>query len=111
MRFCESGDIYTLPVASKAGRCLIPGELVLEMGARGQIAGQYVDADNNPSMNPVWNPFESDYAVEGIFSRDGRVMGRMTHPDRVDNSLCINIPGAKEMRIFDSAMEYYKIKG
>lgn len=110
MRFCESGDLYTLPVASKAGRCLIPGELVLELGARGQIAGQYVDADNNPTMDSAWNPFGSDYAVEGIFSRDGRVMGRMTHPDRVDNSLCINIPGVKELRIFDAAMEYYKIK-
>lgn len=110
MRFCESGDIYTLPVASKAGRCLIPGELILHMGARGQIAGQYVDADNNPTMHPAWNPFLSDYAVEGIFSPDGRVMGRMTHPDRVDDSLCINIPGVKEMRIFDAAMEYYKIK-
>ncbi len=110
MRFCESGEIYTLPVASRAGRCLIPGELVLEMGARGQIAGQYVDADHNPTMDPAWNPFASDYAVEGIFSTDGRVMGRMTHPDRVDDSLCINVPGAKEMRIFDAAMEYYKIK-
>ncbi|MBR5869979.1 MAG: phosphoribosylformylglycinamidine synthase subunit PurQ [Clostridia bacterium] len=111
MRFCESGDLYTLPVASKAGRCLIPGELVLELGARGQIAGQYVDADNNPTMAPAWNPFGSDYAVEGIFSRDGRVMGRMTHPDRVDDSLCINVPGAKTLRIFDAAMEYYKVKG
>ena len=110
MRFCESGDLYTLPVASKAGRCLIPGELVLELGARGQIAGQYVDADNNPTMETAWNPFASDYAVEGIFSRDGRIMGRMTHSDRVDNSLCINVPGAKELRIFDAAMEYYKIK-
>ena len=110
MRFCESGDLYTLPVASKAGRCLIPGELVLELGARGQIAGQYVDEDNNPTMETAWNPFGSDYAVEGIFSRDGRIMGRMTHPDRVDNSLCINVPGAKELRIFDAAMEYYKIK-
>ncbi len=111
MRFCESGEIYTLPVASKAGRCLIPGELVLEMGAHGQIAGQYVDADHNPTMDPAWNPFASDYAVEGVFSRDGRVMGRMTHPDRVDDSLCINVPGSKEMRIFESAMDYYKIKG
>ena len=110
MRFCESGEIYTLPVASKAGRCLIPGELVLDMGARGQIAGQYVDEDHNPTMDTARNPFASEYAVEGIFSRDGRVMGRMTHPDRVDDSLCINVPGAKELRIFDAAMEYYKIK-
>ncbi len=110
MRFCESGDLYTLPVASKAGRCLIPGELVLVLGARGQIGGQYVDADNNPSMDPAWNPFGSDYAVESIYSRDGRVMGRMTHPDRVDDSLCINVPGAKELRLFEAAMAYYKIK-
>ena len=110
MRYCESGEIYTLPAASKAGRCLIPGELVLELGARGQIAGQYVDADCNPTMNEAWNPFASDYAVEGIFSRDGRVMGRMTHPDRADDTLGINIPGAKELRIFEAAWSNYKIK-
>ena len=110
MRFCESGEIYTLPVASKAGRCLIPGELVLDMGMHGQIAGQYVDEDNNPTMDPQWNPFASDYAVEGVFSRDGRVMGRMTHPDRADDSLCINIPGQKELRLFEAAMAYYQIK-
>ncbi len=110
MHFCETGQIYTLPAASKAGRCLIPGEMILELGAHGQIAGQYVDEDNNPTMDPEYNPFGSDYAVEGIFSHSGRVMGRMTYPDRVDNSLCINVPGNKDMRIFEAAMEYYRIR-
>ncbi|MBP3919038.1 MAG: phosphoribosylformylglycinamidine synthase subunit PurQ [Clostridia bacterium] len=109
MRYCESGDIYTLPVASKAGRCVIPGELVLDMGKRGMIASQYVDADGNPTLDTRWNPFVSDFAVEGVFARDGRIFGRMAHCDRIDRSLCINIPGNKEQDIFRAAADYFKI--
>ncbi|MGM9624914.1 MAG: phosphoribosylformylglycinamidine synthase subunit PurQ, partial [Eubacteriales bacterium] len=109
MRYCESGDIFTLPVASKAGRCVIPDELILEMGQDGLVASQYVDADGNPTMEPRWNPFASDYAVEGVFARGGRIFGRMAHCDRVDNTLCINVPGNKEQGIFRAAADYFKI--
>ena len=34
----------------------------------------------------------------------------MTHPDRADDTLGINIPGAKELRIFEAAWSNYKIK-
>lgn len=110
MRYAESGNVYTLPVASKAGRCVIPGELILDMGSRGEIAAQYVDIDGNPTMDTRYNPFLSDFAVEGIFARDGRIFGRMAHCDRVDNSLCVNVPGNKDQGIFRAAAEYFRIK-
>ncbi|MBQ8577652.1 MAG: phosphoribosylformylglycinamidine synthase subunit PurQ [Clostridia bacterium] len=110
MRYAESGDIFTLPVASKAGRCVIPGELVLDLGANGLIASQYVDADGNPTLNTRFNPFLSDFAVEGVFARDGRIFGRMAHCDRVDNTLCTNIPGNKETGMFRAAADYFRIK-
>ncbi len=109
MRFSAVGDVYTLPIASRAGRCLLPDDTVLELAAGGQIAAQYVDADGNPTMDRRWNPFSSEYAVEGVFSADGRVYGRMAHCDRVDNTLCVNVPGNKLHDIFRAAMEYYKI--
>ncbi len=110
MRYAESGDIHTFPAASKAGRCIIPGELILDMGRRGEIAAQYVDGDGNPTMDVRYNPFCSDFAVEGIFARDGRIFGRMTHCDRVDNSLCINVPGNKDQGIFRAAADYFRVK-
>ena len=88
---------------------MIPDELILEMGQEGLVASQYVDADGNPTMEPRWNPFASDYAVEGVFARGGRIFGRMAHCDRVDNSLCINVPGNKEQGIFRAAADYFKI--
>ncbi len=110
MRYAESGDIYTLPVASKAGRCIIPGELILDMGNRGEIASQYVDGDGNPTMDIRDNPFLSDFAVEGIYARDGRIFGRMAHCDRVDDTLCINVPGSKDQGLFRAAAAYFRVK-
>ena len=110
MRFCSVGEIYTLPAASSAGRCIIPGEAVLELAEKGQVASQYVDADGNPTMDPACNPFCSDFAVEGVFSEDGRVFGRMADDSLADDTLCVNVPGSREQRIFRAAADYYAIK-
>ncbi|MCQ2431810.1 MAG: phosphoribosylformylglycinamidine synthase subunit PurQ [Clostridia bacterium] len=109
MRYSSVGDILLLPVSSGAGRCLLPGETVLHLAENGQIAAQYADADGNPTMAAAWNPFASEYAVEGIFSRDGRVYGRMAHCERADNTLFANVPGNKEHEIFRAAADYYKV--
>ncbi len=115
MHSSRVGEIYTLPIASCAGRCLFSGEdgavqaAVGTLAKNGQIAAQYVDENGNPTMARAHNPFASEFAVEGIFSKDGRVYGRMAHCECVDNSLCINVPGEKEHDIFSAALRYYKI--
>ena len=46
----------------------------------GQIATRYVDADGNVQLNDEeWNVNGSYYAIEGITSPDGRVLGKMAH--------------------------------
>jgi phosphoribosylformylglycinamidine synthase len=67
-----------------------------------------VDLDGNPTMDTAFNPNGSLFAIEGITSPDGRVLGKMGHSERVGKHLYKNIPGAFEMGMFASAVKYFK---
>ncbi len=73
----------------------------------GQVATQYVDFTNMPSMDIDFNPNGSVYAVEGILSPDGRVLGKMGHSERIGRNVAKNIYGAKDQEIFKSGVEYF----
>lgn len=47
-------------------------------------------------------------AIEGIFSPDGRVFGKMGHLERRGPFVAVNIPGEKHMPLFESGAEYFK---
>ena len=104
----EVGEIYTVPISHGEGRFLASEELVKQLAANGQIATQYVDLSGAPSMDTEFNPNGSIYAVEGITSPDGRVLGKMGHSERVGNHLYRNVPGKYEMNLFRSAAKYFK---
>ena len=71
----------------------------------GQIATRYVDADGNVQLNDEeWNVNGSYYAIEGITSPDGRVLGKMAHAERRGDSVAINIFGEQDMKIFESGL-------
>ena len=61
---------------------LHPPQQVLEFNKTGQIATQYVDFDGIASMDGQFNPNQSVAAIEGIYSPDGRVFGKMAHSER-----------------------------
>ena len=104
----EVGEIYTVPVSHGEGRLLASEELLKELGANGQIATQYVDFDGNPADDIRFNPNGSIYAVEGMTSPDGRVFGKMGHAERVGYGLYKNVPGKYDMKMFESAVKYFK---
>ncbi len=80
-----------------------------ELIKNGQIATQYVDLEGNPSHDIRYNPNGSTYAVEGITSPDGRILGKMGHSERsYRTDILTNIPGNKDQKIFESGVEYYK---
>ena len=54
-----------------------------------------------------FNPNGSYYAVEGITSPDGRVLGKMGHVERWGSQLYKNVPGNYDMGIFRNAKEYF----
>ncbi|MBR7055953.1 MAG: phosphoribosylformylglycinamidine synthase subunit PurQ, partial [Oscillospiraceae bacterium] len=45
---------------------------------------------------------------EGITSPDGRVLGKMGHSERVGSLLYRNVPGRYDMKLFESAVRYFK---
>ena len=102
------GETWTVPISHGEGRFLVSEELARQLAERGQIATQYVDLDGAPSMETAFNPNGSVWAIEGITSPDGRVLGKMGHSERVGKWLYRNVPGAYEMRLFRSAVAYFR---
>ena len=101
------GEIYTVPISHGEGRFLAEESLIRELAARGQIATQYVDLNGKPSMDTAFNPNGSLFAIEGITSPDGRVLGKMGHSERVGKNLYRNVPGKQDMGLFRSAVKYF----
>ncbi len=102
------GEIYTVPISHGEGRFLCDEALARTLAENGQIATQYVDLDGNPSMDTAFNPNGSIFAIEGITSPDGRVLGKMGHSERIGNALYKNVDGKYDMKLFESAVKYFK---
>ncbi len=102
------GDVFSVPVSHGEGKFVCPDELMMSLAEKGQVMTQYVDLDDRASMNVRFNPNGSAYAVEGILSPDGRVFGKMGHAERVGAGLYKNVPGEYDMKLFESAVRYFK---
>ena len=105
----QVGDIYTVPVSHGEGRFLCSDELVRKLAANGRIATQYVDENGVPGMDIDVNPNGSVWAIEGITSPDGRILGKMGHSERIADGLYKNVDGRYDMKLFQSAKEYFDI--
>ncbi|MDY3014190.1 MAG: phosphoribosylformylglycinamidine synthase [Evtepia sp.] len=104
----KPGEVYTVPISHGEGRFLASEELIKKLAENGQIATQYVDLSGNPTADIHFNPNNSACAVEGITSPDGRVLGKMGHSERTGAGLYRNVPGDYDMKLFRSAVEYFK---
>ena len=104
----QPGEVYTVPISHGEGRFMASPELLTELAANGQIITQYADFDGNATMEIQYNPNGSDWAVEGIISPDGRVLGKMGHSERIGSGLYQNVPGRFDMQMFTSAVKYFK---
>jgi phosphoribosylformylglycinamidine synthase len=102
------GDLHAVPISHGEGRFVAPDEVVQQLIEHGQVATQYVDAQGVPSLSIDVNPNGSVEAIEGIFSPDGRVFGKMGHSERAGQWLAKNIPGDKHQPLFESGALYYR---
>ena len=102
------GEVYTVPISHGEGRFYASEEVVRMLAANGQIATQYVDFDCNATDDIRFNPNDSTYAIEGITSPDGRVFGKMGHSERIGSGLYQNVSGLYDMKMFESAVRYFK---
>ena len=78
------------------------------MFKNGQVFTQYVDENNNPTMISPFNPNGSMMAIEGIVSRDGRVIGKMGHSERQGDNRFINVYGDMDQKLFEAGVNYFK---
>ena len=104
----HTGDIYTAPISHGEGRFIATEEEIKALAENGQILTQYVDLDGNVSDDIQFNPNGSLYSIEGITSPDGRVLGKMGHAERKGSGLYLNVPGEYDMKMFESAVEYFR---
>ena len=102
------GDLHAVPISHGEGRFVAPAPILADMLARGQVATQYTDGAGVPSMDIAVNPNGSVAAIEGIFSPDGRVFGKMGHSERRGDWVARNIPGNKHQPLFESGALYYR---
>ena len=102
------GDVYTVAISHGEGRFIAPLELREELAKNGQIFTQYADLEGNATNDIQFNPNGSDWAIEGILSPDGRVLGKMGHSERIGNGLYKNVIGEFDMKMFESAVNYFK---
>ena len=103
----HAGDIFSVPISHGEGRFIAPEDLILNLAGNGQILTQYVDLDGKVTDDIQFNPNGSFYAIEGITSPDGRVIGKMGHAERIGEGLYKNVPGEYDMKLFRSAVEYF----
>ena len=102
------GDIHTIAVSHGEGRFVANEGWLDKLAANGQIATQYVDNDNQPTMELPFNPNGSVAAIEGITNADGRIFGKMGHSERRGENLYKNIIGNKNQTIFEAGINYFK---
>ena len=105
---CKVGEVYKVPVSHGEGKIVAPLAELEKMKANGQIATQYADLSGNATMVSPFNPNGSMWAIEGITSPDGRVLGKMGHSERIGENLYKNVEGNFDMKIFESGVKYFK---
>ena len=105
---CKVGETYKVPVSHGEGKIVAPLAELEKMRANGQIATQYADLSGKVTMESPFNPNGSMWAIEGITSPDGRVLGKMGHSERIGDNLYKNVEGNFDMKIFESGVHYFK---
>lgn len=108
LNYKNIGDIDIVPISHGEGRFTASKEVLDNLVKNGQIAFQYVDNNNNPTMEAPFNPNGSDLAIEGIFSPCGRVLGKMAHSERIGSYLHLNNKyGNFDQKIFKAGVNYF----
>jgi phosphoribosylformylglycinamidine synthase len=111
--------VHLVPISHGEGRIVISREEAKQLFENGQVFTQYVDEKGIPSISEPDNPNGSLYAIEGLTSPDGRVLGKMGHSERTmgtdsnGSSLDIikNIINPNEntcQNIFAAGVSYFK---
>ena len=107
------GTRHLVAVSHGEGKFTVSEEMARRLFASGQVAFRYADADGNPTMDSPWNPNGSSYAIEGIVSPDGQILGKMGHSERFQKDLFKNLgedESSFRQPLFENAVNYFRKK-
>jgi phosphoribosylformylglycinamidine synthase len=109
------GNQYNVPLSHGEGRISLNHALAQNLAANQQIALQYCNSNGKPTKQYPDNPNGSAFAIEGLLSPCGKVLGRMAHPERVISTdrnglLFQNIPDIRAHDIFSQGVNYFTAK-
>ncbi len=114
----EIGDEHYIPISHGEGRLVASDELVEDLYKNNQIVACYSSSDEShisqakntahAHMQAFNNPNGSSYNIEALSSKDGKILGKMAHSERVGDSLYKNFPNSVEQNIFINGINYFK---
>ncbi|QTQ12763.1 phosphoribosylformylglycinamidine synthase [Treponema parvum] len=78
--------IHLVPVSHGEGRIFMRTEEAKFLFENGQIFSQYADEQGRPALSEPDNPNGSLFAIEGITSPCGKILGKMGHSERTIGS-------------------------
>ena len=106
----KAGSVYSVAVSHGEGKFVASEEVLNKLIENGQVATQYVNENGVPTMDGKDNLNGSSMAIEGIFSEDGKIFGKMGHSERYEKGLFQNIAGNKDQDIFANGVRYFTHK-
>ena len=110
MQGIDAGTIHSIAMSHGEGKFVASKEVLEKLLENGQVATQYVNEKGIPTMDGVDNINGSSMAIEGIFSEDGKIFGKMGHSERWEEGLFKNIAGNKDQNIFENGVRYFTHK-
>ena len=111
LRGMQVGDTHSIAVSHGEGKFVVNEALAKELFENGQVAFRYADPKTGEAtMEAPHNPNGSYYAIEGIISQNGQILGKMGHTERWEDGVFTNIAGNKCQPLFDNAVAYFRKK-
>ncbi|MBR1808771.1 MAG: phosphoribosylformylglycinamidine synthase [Paludibacteraceae bacterium] len=107
----SEGEMHSIAVSHGEGKFVVSEQMARTLFLNHQVAFQYADPFTGlPTMQSPYNPNGSAYAIEGIVSPDGQILGKMGHSERFEEGLMKNIAGNCRQSIFENAVHYFQHK-
>ena len=109
LRGMHIGDLHSIAVSHGEGKFVVSEQLARQLFENGQVAFRYADPrTGEATMCSPYNPNGSCYAIEGIISPNGQILGKMGHSERWEDGVFTNIAGNKQQPLFLNAVNYFK---
>lgn len=103
----DVGEVHRVPISHGEGQFIVSSELAKQLFENGQVAFCYCDENGNVTGESKSNPNDSAFAIEGVTSPCGQIIGKMAHSERYGENLYKNIAGVCKQKLFENGASYF----